>query len=66
MPIEINELFKLANQLNSQLKGPLMIEAAKIIILFFLETKNKLVTRSIAIKEEVKNIIFDQKKTHQG
>ena len=36
-----------------------MIEAAKIaIIFFFLKTKNMLFVRSIAIKEQAKNVMF--------
>ena len=34
------------------------MEAAEITIIIFLKTKNKLVTRSIAVKAEAKNVMF--------
>ena len=38
-PIEIDELIKLANQLNQQVKGALVIEAAKITIILIFKNK---------------------------
>ena len=63
--IEIHELIELANQSNQQVKGALVIEAAKITEIL-MKAKNELVIRSIEIKEEAKKNCFDQKKTYQS
>ena len=61
-PIDIDELIKLANQSNQQVKGALVIDAAKIAIILFLKTKMKLVVWSIAVKDEARNVMFWSKK----
>ena len=53
--MKIDELIKLANQSNWQVKGALVTEAAKTTI---IHIKNKLVVRSIEIKEEAKNVVL--------
>ena len=57
----IDELIKLANQSNKQVKGALVKGAAKTTILF-LKTNIKLVVWIIAIKDEAKMLCFDQKR----
>ena len=56
-PIEIHKLIKLTNQSNQQVKGALLIEAAKIITTL-IKAKNNLVVRGIEIKEQPKNVTF--------
>ena len=58
-PIGIDELIKWANRSNYQVKvKSLVIEAAKITIIISFKTKNKLVIRSITIKEEAQNVML--------
>ena len=58
-PIGIDELIKQANRSNYQVKvKSLVIEAAKITIIISFKTKNKLVIRSITIKEEAQNVML--------
>ena len=56
-PIEIHKLIKLTNQSNQQVKGALLIEAAKITTTL-IKAKNNLVVRGIEIKEQPKNVTF--------
>ena len=53
--MKTDELIELANQSNWQVKGALVVEAAKTTT---IHIKNKLVVRSIETKEEAKNVVL--------
>ena len=60
------KIIKLPNQSYQQVKDGLVIEAGNTTMIFFLNTKTKCAVRSIAIKEEAKNVALIKKRRIKG